>query len=67
MILLGEVLNDPVKFVICHTKDGKNSGGTGLGMNIADAKGIPIFNLFFPQVRKRISDFLQNEESLDLF
>ena len=67
MILLGENLNNPVKFVICYTKDGKNSGGTGLGMNIADAKSIPVFNLFFPNVRKRIDKFLEIDTPIDLF
>jgi hypothetical protein len=32
-------------FVLCWTPDGKASGGTGMAMRIAKAKGIPVFNL----------------------
>lgn len=44
--ILGLDLNDPVKFVICWTKDGKASGGTGQALRIADDRSIPIYNLF---------------------
>lgn len=43
--VLGKDLQTPSKFVICWTKDGKESGGTGQAMRIARHKGIPIFNL----------------------
>lgn len=43
-IMLGAQLNDPVKFVLCWTKDGKASGGTGQALRIADRCGIPVFN-----------------------
>ena len=43
-IMLGAQLNDPVKFVICWTKDGKASGGTGQALRIAEHCGIPVFN-----------------------
>lgn len=33
-------------FVICWTKDGKASGGTGQALRIAEHYKIPIFNLF---------------------
>ena len=45
-IILGENCDDPVDFVVCWTKDGKDSGGTGLGMRIAKAKKIPVYNLY---------------------
>ena len=48
-IMLGDDLNDPVKFVICWTKGGLTTGGTGQALRIAQAKDIPIFNLFYPQ------------------
>lgn len=42
--VLGPSLNDPVEFVLCWTKDGKASGGTGQAMRIAKDYQIPIFN-----------------------
>ena len=44
-ILLGSALTDPVKFVVCWTPDGKVKGGTGQGLRIAQAYGIPVVNL----------------------
>lgn len=43
--ILGEDLQTPVRFVICWTKDGKPSGGTGFAMRLAASRNIPIFNL----------------------
>ena len=57
-IILGKNFVTPVKFVICYTPDGKNSGGTGLGMNIAGYYDIPIYNLFYPEARCRLEDFI---------
>lgn len=58
MIILGENLDSPVKFVICYTPDGKASGGTGVGIRIAESFNIPVFNLYHPEVRERINDFI---------
>jgi len=66
MIILGEYLDKPVKFVICYTPDGKNTGGTGLGMSIANTHNIPIYNLFYRTVRERVTKFIGNLEELDL-
>lgn len=44
--VLGADLNTPVNFVLCWTKDGKASGGTGQALRIAKDHGIPIFNLY---------------------
>lgn len=44
--ILGVKLNKPVAFVVCWTKDGGATGGTGQAMRIATAHGVPIFNLF---------------------
>jgi hypothetical protein len=52
-IILGRDLQAPVKLVICWTKDGKDSGGTGQGLRIAAHYGISIHNLFFPDVREK--------------
>lgn len=43
--ILGRNLDDPVKFVICWTKDGKASGGTGQAIRIAKDMDIKVFNL----------------------
>lgn len=52
--ILGEDLQSPVKMVVCWTKDGKSSGGTGQAIRIAEDKKIPIFNLQIPTDRARI-------------
>jgi hypothetical protein len=59
MILLGSYLDTPVKFVICWTKDGQATGGTGLGIRLAQARGIPIRNLYFKEVRDSAKEWLQ--------
>ena len=43
--ILGEHLDDPVKFVICWTPGGEITGGTGQALRIAQAYDIPIINL----------------------
>jgi hypothetical protein len=43
--VLGPNLDDPVEFIICWTKDGKASGGTGQALRIASDYGVPVFNL----------------------
>lgn len=44
-IIFGQELDSPVEFVLCWTKDGKASGGTGQGIRIAEACDIPVINL----------------------
>lgn len=43
--VLGADLRTPTNCVICWTKDGKATGGTGQALRIAKNFGIPIFNL----------------------
>lgn len=43
--VFGSKLDTPVDFVICWTKDGKASGGTGQAIRMAEAYGIPVLNL----------------------
>lgn len=45
LIMLGDWLDDPVKFVVCWTSQGRTVGGTGQALRIAAAYGIPVFNL----------------------
>jgi hypothetical protein len=54
MIVSGRKLIEPVQMVICWTKDGKASGGTGQPMRYSDHLKIPTFNLFFTEVRESI-------------
>lgn len=68
MILLGKNLNTPVRFVICWTKDGKDTGGTGLGIRIAEHLKIPIFNLYKYEDKKRLLDFIGvKTDEVDIF
>ena len=43
--VLGPDLKSPSDFVICWTKDGKASGGTGQAIRVAEDFNIPVFNL----------------------
>ncbi len=44
-IVLGYGLDNPSKFVVCWTYQGKTIGGTAQGIRIAEAHYIPVFNL----------------------
>ena len=43
--VLGLTLNRPVDACVCRTAGGRDEGGTGMGIRIAEARGIPVFNL----------------------
>lgn len=45
--VLGLDLNSPVDFIVCWTRDGKASGGTGQALRIAQDLKIPVYNLYF--------------------
>ena len=44
--IMGPDLKSPSHFVVCWTKDGQATGGTGQAIRIAQAIGIPVYNLF---------------------
>ena len=44
-VLLGETLDRPVDAVVCWTAEGREEGGTGMAIRIAEDRGIPVFNL----------------------
>ena len=44
-VLLGETLDRPVDAVVAWTAGGRAEGGTGMGIRIAEARGIPVLNL----------------------
>lgn len=52
--IMGEDLDDPVDFVLCYTKDGKATGGTGQAIRIAEAHNIPVYNLYYDNIEKFI-------------
>jgi len=45
MIILGPDLQTPVRFVVCWCPD-ERRGGTALGIKIAKANSIPVYNLY---------------------
>ncbi len=65
--ILGGCLNSPVDLVICWTKDGKSTGGTGQALRIAEYYKIQIVNLYYQEnvikVKKIIEEIQwENEE-----
>ena len=44
--VLGPSLNEPVKFVVCWTPEGRSVGGTAQAIRIAKDWKIPVFNLY---------------------
>jgi len=60
--ILGKQLNDPVKLVICYTYNGKDSGGTGQAIRIAQYHNIPIFNLYYEKDIQKILSWIKNGE-----
>ncbi len=57
--ILGVSLKDPVNAVVCWTKDGEPSGGTGQAIRIAMDRGIPILNMYHQQFYDHLK--VQNE------
>ena len=43
--VLGLTLDRPVDAVVAFTSQGRMEGGTGMAIRIAEARGIPVFNL----------------------
>lgn len=52
--VLGQDLKTPVKFIVCWTKDGDATGGTGQALRMAINLNIPIYNLFFENMVEKI-------------
>jgi len=62
--VLGEDLLTPTEFVICWTKDGKDSGGTGQAIRIAKTHKIPVCNLYFPSHIESLSSYLKKKTEM---
>ena len=45
VVLLGETLDRPVAACVAWSGQGQVTGGTGMAIRIAEAHGIPVFNL----------------------
>lgn len=56
--VLGYDLNTPSNFVICYTKGGKGSGGTGQAIRIAKANNIPVFDFGEEGTVERLQEFI---------
>lgn len=59
--ILGEDLNSPVDVVICWTKNGRDSGGTGQAIRIAQDRKIPVVNLYWWNVRIETEKIITEE------
>jgi len=57
-IIMGADLKTPVDFVVCWTKDGGPTGGTGQALRIAEAHGIKIFNLYNRNAERDLWGFI---------
>lgn len=59
--VLGELLDDPVNFILCYTPDGsltgstRAAGGTGQALRVAVSTEVPVFNLQRPEHRERVA------------
>jgi hypothetical protein len=58
MQVLGPDLDTPSKVVVCWTKNGKTSGGTGQALRISLYHGVPIFNLGVKLLESRVREWL---------
>lgn len=47
-------------FVVCWTKDGGPTGGTGQAIRIANEYGVPVFNLFFESHEKKLRRMIKH-------
>ena len=61
--VLGQDLKTPVSFVVCWTKDGKASGGTGQAIRIANDLQIPVFNLKLDGEYEALMHYINKLES----
>lgn len=57
--VLGMQLASPARFVLCWTKDGRATGGTGQALRIAEACGIRVLNLHNRALRAEILKVLR--------
>lgn len=63
--ILGMDLKTPVSMVICWTKDGNATGGTGQAIRLAERQSIPIFNLFKDDAVDMLQNFVYDTELIN--
>ena len=58
--ILGRDLKEPSECVVCWTPDGKDSGGTGQALRIAEHHKIPILNMYHEEwnTAAKVIDYL---------
>lgn len=54
--VLGPDLETPSSLVVCWTPEGKLVGGTAQAIRIAEAHGIPVFNLGLPNIEQTLDE-----------
>ncbi len=58
--VLGKDLKTPSEFLVCWTKNGKESGGTATAIKLTKLHNIPVYNLFNPDAYKQIIQLITN-------
>lgn len=58
--VLGPDLDDPVAFLWCWTKGGKQKGGTATAIKIAESNDVPVYNLGTSEHYKLASEWLRD-------
>ena len=64
-VLLGTDLKQPAHAVVCWTKDGRDIGGTGLAIRLAQHHRIPVLNLAEMDMRAAMDRLERIAETLD--
>jgi len=62
MQILGRCGSRPVDFVVCWTKDGKASGGSGHALRIANYYNIVVFNLRNKDALHELKEFVNGKQ-----
>lgn len=57
--IMGDNYDEPSRFVICWTPDGKEIGGTAQAIRLARKYGIEVFNLAKPEDFERLNNFIK--------
>jgi hypothetical protein len=65
MQIHGLHLADPVDFVLCWTKNGKDIGGTGAAIRCAWDHGIEVFNIYNPKEKEAFLDLLRGMDFMN--
>lgn len=60
-IILGELCDEQVRFVVCWTPKGRQVGGTSQGMRIAKAYGIKVYNIYFKVELIELIEFIKEQ------